>query len=1030
MTLLQRTVTAFPKGRTTEELMLLLGAEGDGALRRSVLAELNDLQQKDALRLGRDGKWRIPAVERASDVGLAQKETCQATSEVTIPDVLLAVPASFRTLVDRAEGTEQEDAVSTAAPQPQKMLRYWRSALRADPRGAITQSTERHGEAWQLITGAGPLIPQDGQQLAITIDAERLPPTLREALSKRQANENSLAVGWPLAIARQTGVPVVQPVGLIAATWERSEGQLRLTVDTDDVQVNPDWLKRAARASGWSDRDLAAQFDADAAVGLTGGAFLERLREVVARQVRGKLTGRNLTERLVVDDFGIHDSAALFLPTDTTFTAGAVRDLDRIATWSNEELAQTALAPFLGLQSPPKDPCVPINAGPLNDDQFRAVRHACAAPLTVVTGPPGTGKSQAIVSIAASVILQGGRVLITSKNHQALDAVEERLGNLASSVPFMVRTLDPSRDLDQGMGDVLTDLLQGDGTRGPQPAQQAVGELLDKGRQRVARLEAQTRAEELSQEIAEVLEQSMVPDLPPEERSFWQRLLTLLRLRKATTRPAREIKNVAKLVAHRAALDLEGDPVEMAHAIAADTVKLAPEYLSDLAMPTEAQRLVLADAQDAMAFDGAAAKLTREVADRVVMHRPLWLASILGTPRRVPLEAGLFDLVVFDEASQCDIAAALPLLARAKRAVIVGDDQQLNFIPQIGRQQDKNLMQAQGLDPAQMRGRAQSLHSLFGCANRIPGAAKVTLRQQYRSAADIVEYISETFYRSALVTAHSLAGLKAPEGQKTGLVWTDVPAPQWDGQGNINRAEIAAITAHLEELLVQQGYDGSIGVTSPFRQQAEALRAAIEARLPADLLERAEFKSATVDSFQGQERDVILFSPCLGRSSKQSAISFVQKDKRRLNVAISRARAVAHVFGDLGFARSGKVTELRRLAARATEPRQRAAESRFDSLWEERLYYALCARGLKPKPQYEIMGRRLDMALFGPGGIKLDVEVDGRKWHMDTDGNRKLPDLWRDHQLQSAGWRVRRFWVDELNTDMEACLDDIQQALT
>lgn len=220
-----------------------------------------------------------------------------------------------------------------------------------------------------------------------------------------------------------------------------------------------------------------------------------------------------------------------------------------------------------------------------------------------------------------------------------------------------------------------------------------------------------------------------------------------------------------------------------------------------------------------------------------------------------------------------------------------------------------------------------------------------------------------------------------------------------------------------------------MGVITPFRPQAVELDEAVRASLSAEALEKAEFRAGTVDSFQGQERDLILFSPCLGPASSASALQFVQRDWRRLNVAISRARAVAHVFGDLNFARSGKVTSLARLATWSTEPKPKVSEGLFDSDWERRVYEALKARGLDPVPQYEIAGRRLDFALFGASGVKLDLEVDGRRWHLDIDGNRKSSDLWRDHQLKSLGWRVRRFWVDELSRDMEGCLDLVERDL-
>lgn len=118
------------------------------------------------------------------------------------------------------------------------------------------------------------------------------------------------------------------------------------------------------------------------------------------------------------------------------------------------------------------------------------------------------------------------------------------------------------------------------------------------------------------------------------------------------------------------------------------------------------------------------------------------------------------------------------------------------------------------------------------------------------------------------------------------------------------------------------------------------------------------------------------------------------------------------------------------MAAAATEPRGRVGEGTFDSNWERIVDAALRKRGLNPVPQYEVAGRRLDFALFGSGNIKLDLEVDGRHWHSDTDGKRKLADYWRDHQLQSLGWTVQRFWVDELERDLEKCIDRVAEQLS
>ena len=118
-----------------------------------------------------------------------------------------------------------------------------------------------------------------------------------------------------------------------------------------------------------------------------------------------------------------------------------------------------------------------------------------------------------------------------------------------------------------------------------------------------------------------------------------------------------------------------------------------------------------------------------------------------------------------------------------------------------------------------------------------------------------------------------------------------------------------------------------------------------------------------------------------------------------------QTKAGAHIFGDLDYARSNAVRSLGKLAEFATRKKiQNIGENTFDSEWERQVYYALKNKGLDPIPQYEIAGRRLDFALFGQNNIKLDLEVDGRRWHTDIDGNRKVTDIWRDHQLKSMGW--------------------------
>lgn len=1054
MSIVQRTIEAFPRGRTTEELLVLLGASFDAVKKQSIVSELEALAASGVVRLERNGRWKPIAAPKPSENRTSDNTNSTATRPAE--ELLYAVPCAIGAELKQAESEEVDD-IAQPLIDPNALLRYWRSALRSDPRGAITQTPDRHGSQWILATGIGPIAPNEETRRIITFSLDSLPADFRQALLRREANEMTLAVGWPVMVGRKSGVPAIWPVGLLSAEWSRTETSLRLVIEADDVLVNPDWLDGAARTAGWQRTELKEIFLPTDGIGLRADDFVSRLREAAARQLRGKITGVQLDSQVDLTSTAIYDIAALFLPTESTFTAGAVRDLDAIASWPAEALRRTALAPVLSLPHDSEPKVIhDINVGPLNGEQIEAVRYASNAPLTVVTGPPGTGKSQAIVSMAASVLMKGGRVLVASKNHQALDAVEDRLGGLASDLPFLVRTLDPQREVDRSVEQVLADLLNETGLR-PRPADpELMGRLATLSADRRRALDTIRRRAELECEIAELVERigarerfAADDERPVEPQHaktsilarFWRAVAALFG--KTSSIHASSDGDVlpegaplsalrARLVSLRSARDAlspEGDPVTLTDDIADIASTLLPAVLSNVAVLLESERQVLEASRADFQFHGER-NLPSELTNAVVTHRPLWLASVLGAPKRIPLEEGLFDLVIFDEASQCDIASALPLFARAKRAVVVGDDRQLSFIPQLGLAQDRNLMKAQGLPTSGMGRFAQSRQSLFDFAKRVPGAPRVLLRHQYRSAGPIVDYISDAFYSGQLTTSYDPKTIRSPKGQKAGIAWTHVPGPAATPRGNVNTAEAEAIANHVHLLLVEQGYDGTIGVISPFRPQVQAIEETVKARVPAQKLEGAELRVATVDGFQGQERDVILFSPCLSTSSAISAVTFVQKDLRRLNVAISRARAVAHVFGDLDYARSAKVRALARLAAVATEPRRRSGEGVFDSEWERKVFYALRHRGLDPEPQFEIAGRRLDFALFGKTGVKLDLEIDGRHWHQDSDGRRKMADHWRDHQLKSMGWRVRRFWVDELSKDMEGCLDLIERDLS
>ena len=151
----------------------------------------------------------------------------------------------------------------------------------------------------------------------------------------------------------------------------------------------------------------------------------------------------------------------------------------------------------------------------------------------------------------------------------------------------------------------------------------------------------------------------------------------------------------------------------------------------------------------------------------------------------MPLVAGAFDLLVIDEASQCDIASALPLLYRCKRAVIIGDPMQLRHISAVPEALDLQKLQTHGLTDGYLSW-SYTAHSLYDLASSLTHAEGIVqLRDHHRSHPDIIGFSNRHFYESTLRIATKLNGLSP--------VWEDPPFVRWlNIAGRASRPQAAA----------------------------------------------------------------------------------------------------------------------------------------------------------------------------------------------------------------------------------------------
>ena len=385
-----------------------------------------------------------------------------------------------------------------------------------------------------------------------------------------------------------------------------------------------------------------------------------------------------------------------------------------------------------------------------------------------------------------------------------------------------------------------------------------------------------------------------------------------------------------------------------------------------------------------------------------------WACTALSAGGSFPLKAGLFDLVIVDEASQCSMADILPLAYRAKRIVITGDPNQLRAITVVGDAHLRQIALETGHDEDDLRERG--LHHKDGSAYQAFEDAGDSpphiLDEHYRCHPHIAKWFNETFYGgelNVLTDAGRSAGKRA-------LVWRDVTGDSRRPRGRggwVNEAQARVTVDLLEELIDPEL---TIGVVAPYAAQGALIDHLARQKIGEDLLAETGFVCGTAHKLQGSERDTIIFSSTLTPNMPPGAANWIEQERNLMNVAVSRARRMLVVVGHPDPERSRTLASLREhiLAVEsAGEPGgSRAVPVHTHSDAERLLVEAMRRRGLAPLGKVDVEGFELDFALMD-GSAMLNVEVDGDH-HLDIRGQQRRNDLARDEILGSLGWKVLR----------------------
>jgi len=452
-------------------------------------------------------------------------------------------------------------------------------------------------------------------------------------------------------------------------------------------------------------------------------------------------------------------------------------------------------------------------------------------------------------------------------------------------------------------------------------------------------------------------------------------------------------------------------------------------------------------------------KLMTKIPDAVLSIKPCFMMSPLAVSQHLPMdrsEAGksLFDLVIFDEASQVFPEDAIPAIARASQVVVVGDQQQLppsNFF----RRLDQDDLNEDDDEQVDAEGALTDTESILQAMKKLVGrnVTERYLKVHYRSKhEDLIRFSNHHFYDNRLIVFPS--AIREPKD--VGVFYVPVENGRFDvGATRTNLEEAKKVVDLVFEHIRSRPASETLGVVTLSRAQCNLIDQLIQERRQQEQDVASRFQENCSEAFfvknlervQGDERDHIILSIGYGPSvatglfnNRFGPINSLGGD-RRLNVAITRARQRFSLVTSLDPAKITSENKGGRLCKRLLEFVRKPKEffesslpgtnsEGPDSEFEVWVKQALERRGHSVVSQVGTAGYRIDLAILSSDRTRFDlgIECDGAAYHSSPAARDR--DWLRQSILESLGWTIHRVWSTSWLSSPQKELDRIERALS
>ncbi|MBN2891992.1 MAG: AAA family ATPase [Bacteroidales bacterium] len=516
----------------------------------------------------------------------------------------------------------------------------------------------------------------------------------------------------------------------------------------------------------------------------------------------------------------------------------------------------------------------------LNNAQKGIIDNSAKFPFSVIIGPPGTGKTYTISALAIEKMSIGKSVLIVSKTDKAVDIIAEKIENQLNLPNVLVRAGRKSykNDLIKFLDRILSNNHYGDANN----SSKELYKIINKKEKRINKIKNKF-AERTEDELkwGHAIAENKTHIIADIKRKYinWRNSI---------------LDNHFELIKQ---LQLE---IDERNRLVLEFIKT--KYDENIDKALENDRNDINNLRRALKSRRGTKQenLFNSINYNVLLKVfPIWLVKMSDIYNVLPLKPELFDYVIIDEATQCDIASTIPILQRGKKAVITGDPNQLrhfSFLSATQQEIFKEKLDIQDIDDSLTDYKNKSILDAVA-ENAKSNNQFVFLDEHYRSLPAIIRFSNKKIYDSALKIMTSRPSLKNNEG---------IIIVKCTGQrlkAGYNKEEAQKVLEIVKETISSESHlheniCSSIGILSPFRDQVEYISNAISTEFALSDIKKHQISINTPYGFQGDERDIMILSFAVDNKTNAMAFRYMNKDDV-FNVSITRARKVQYIIHSL-----------------------------------------------------------------------------------------------------------------------------------